>query len=306
MSTAAAIAGDNGSTTPDAVIANSAVNTDTNNTVGVNVNTGASTINNQDQITNVKWLGDVDELTLGYIQNKGWTEPKQILDGYRNLEKLFGADKAGNTVILPKAEATPEELSAFYSKLGRPVDADGYGIKAPEGMPTDPAFTKAAADKFYELGLSQKQGQELTNWWNNTMSQQMTTQQNNSLETFQKDEASLKTEWGNAYDQNFVVAKNVATQLGLDAPTIDKLQGALGHAGVMKLLANIGSKSGEDKFVTGQNSSSFSSVMTPAQAKADIQAKMADKTFASNYLNKNADALAEMARLHAFAYPEER
>lgn len=295
MSTAAALTSDNGSTTSDAVIANSAVSTDT----------GAISSDNQTQTTNVKWLGDVDELTLGYVQNKGWTEPKQVLDGYRNLEKLFGADKAGNTVILPKSEATADELNAFYSKLGRPADAKGYGIKAPEGMPNDPAFTKAASDKFYELGLSQKQGQELTNWWNGTMSQQMTAQQNNSLETFQKDEASLKTEWGNAYDQNFVIAKNVVGQLGIDAPTIDKLQSALGHAGVMKLFANIGSKSGEDKFVTGQNNNAFGNSLTPAQAKADIQAKMQDKTFASSYLNKNSDALAEMARLHKFAYPEE-
>ena len=248
------------------------------------------------------WLGQVDELTLGYAQNKGWQNPNELLASYQNLEKLFGADRAGNTVTLPKDGATPDELSAFYTKLGRPSDPQGYNLALPEG--SDPAFANAATSKFHELGLTKQQGAELTNWWlGHAGGIQAQNDETKSL-NFAADEQALRQSWGQAYDQNVSVARNVAQALELDEKTVDSLQSVLGHKGVMDLLTRIGSKSGEDSFVLGDGKAQFGGALTPAQAKAEIAALQQDRDFVAKYLNKDSAALKKMSELHGYAYPE--
>jgi len=249
------------------------------------------------------WLSGADETTVGYVQNKGWTEPKQVLEGYRNLEKLLGADKAGNAVILPKPDAQQAELDAFYNRLGRPVDASGYKLAVPEGA--DPTFAQAAAGKFHELGLTQKQGEALTAWWNETAGANTAAAQAAKATAFQADDAALKTAWGAAYQQNLTAAQAAVRGLGLDDATIDKLADSMGHKAAMEFFHKIGAKIGEPDFVAGDKLETFGSALTPGQAKAKIAELMKDKGFTAKYLSNDAAAKAEMERLHKFAYPEE-
>jgi hypothetical protein len=65
-------------------------------------------------------------------------------------EKLLGVD---GVVKTPGAEAKPEEVAAFYNKLGRPEKPDGYTVKAVEG---DSQFEQIRAT-VHKLGLSDKQ-----------------------------------------------------------------------------------------------------------------------------------------------------
>lgn len=251
----------------------------------------------------VAWLTGADETTVGYAQNKGWTEPKQVLESYRNLEKLLGADKAGNAVILPKPDATPEERAAFFNRLGRPADATGYKITVPEAGGSQ-EFATAAGAKFHELGLTAAQGEALSAWYNEQATGGQTQIQAQRTQQFDADNAALKTEWGAAHAQNVLAAQTAARGLGLDAATIDKLSDALGHKGTMQLLQKIGSKVGEAPFVSADSNQAFSGALTPGQAKDQIRTNMADKNFVSRYLSKDATAVSEMKRLHEYAYPE--
>lgn len=266
-------------------------------------NTGAITqLNNGSpgQLSNgFEWLNGADELTVGYAQNKGWDNPMKVLDSYKNLEKLFGADKAGRTVVMPKEG---EDYGAFYDKLGRPSDANGYKVQTGEG--SDPAATQALLGKFHELGLSKSQGEALANWFNESIQTGKQAEENNRAMQFDKEENALRTEWGAAYTQNVAAAQNAARGLGMDAETIDKISGAIGHQATMSLLAKIGGSMSEDKFVTGANQPGFNSVMTPAQAKAEIQSLMGDRDFVAKYTGGAKDAREKMAQLHAYAFPE--
>lgn len=250
------------------------------------------------------WLGQTDEITSGYVQNKGWDNPQKAVESYRNLEKLLGADKANNAVILPKADSKPEEWGAFYDRLGRPTGPDGYKIAPPnEG---NDAFAKEIAGKFHELGLTKTQGEAMSQWFNERFQQGAESAQAMKAQAFQADDGALRQEWGAAYTQNLSTAQQAARALGMDADSIQKIADALGHKATMNLFQGIGARMSEDAFVAPGVPQGFKSAMTPAQAKAEIQSLMTDKDFVAKYTGGNTDARNKMAQLHAFAYPEQQ
>lgn len=249
-----------------------------------------------------EWLQGADELTVGYAQNKGWDSPLKALDSYRNLEKLLGADKANNAVVIPKADADPKDWGAVYDRLGRPTGPDGYKFDVANG---DQNFGKVLSEKFHELGLSKNQGEQFAGWFNEMMTKG---QEGEAAATAAKSEAehqALRQEWGAAYDKNVLMAREGAAQLGMSKEAIDKIEGAIGTKATMELFQKYGSLVPEDRLVTGGQNTGFGSTMTPAQAKAQIQTLMQDKEFVSKYVGKNADAVTKMAQLHAYAYPEQ-
>lgn len=248
------------------------------------------------------WLQNADEATVGYVQNKGWTDPAQVLDSYRNLEKLFGADKANNSIVLPKPDADPKEWDAVYDRLGRPAEPKGYDVPLPEFG--DKTLHENTLAKMREIGLTKTQGEQLANWYNGEiakMNQQFIAQQQ---QAFDQEDAALKSEWGAAFDQNVGYGKAAVAALQLPGDTIEKISAAIGHKATMELFYRIGSGMKEDAFVSSNNGTGFNSVMTPAQAKAEIKALSEDRNFKTNLLNKDSAAMAKWTRLHEYAFPE--
>jgi hypothetical protein len=96
------------------------------------------------------WVDSIsDPEVLGYIQKKGWSAPADIVQGYRNLEKLVGNEK----VPLPKGEQDAEGWERVFTALGRPTSPDAY--KLPDSD---------AAAKFHEVGLNTRQAEALSGW----------------------------------------------------------------------------------------------------------------------------------------------
>src|SRR5437868_12698655 len=101
----------------------------------------------------LKWLGDAaPEDVRGYVGNKGWRNPNDVIDGYRNLEKLVGSHR----LALPKDENDAEGWNKTYDALGRPKTPAEYKIDG-----GDPAFTKVASDWMHKAGLNTRQAQAL-------------------------------------------------------------------------------------------------------------------------------------------------
>lgn len=252
----------------------------------------------------VPWLPGADELTVGYVQNKGWKDPAQVLDSYRNLEKVFGADKAGNTVVLPKPDAAQADLDAFYTRLGRPASADGYKLPLPEG--TDPAFSKIASQWFFEHGVPAKAAEGIVTKLNEWTKAQNDAAVAASNAAYEKEDLALHQKWGAAFDQNVEQARAFVRGMGLDADTIEQLSQVMGHQKTMEFFQTLGAKMGEHDFVASHGQAKFGDAMTPAQAKAKMEILRADKAWTAKYLSGDAEAKAEMDRLHRYAFPEEK
>lgn len=241
------------------------------------------------------WYGaDAGDDIKGFVELKGWSEPKAAIDSYRNLEKLMGADKAGRAIVLPKDDADADGWKAFNTRIGVPEKADGYKLPVPEG--DNGEFAKSIAPILHEAGLTTRQAEKLATRWNE-MQAATNDRLNQQIEQqIKDDQAALAREWGAAAGQKAEIASRAANVAGLSQDDVADMVAALGYAKTQKFLAAMGERMGEDKFV-GADGKPAASAFTPAAAKARLEQLMGDKEWLNKFASGNADALAEKQRL---------
>lgn len=238
------------------------------------------------------WLPNATTEEIAFAQSKGWDKGElppadAVFRSYHNLQKTFGADKAGNTVVLPGEKADEATMNTFYNKLGRPEKVEAYSVKEIAGLNADQSKDFLAAA--HKAGFTDKQVAVIKEW-NDAQS----TKVNAELETnvkveFAKQEATLKQDWGAKFDENIGAAKVAAAKLGLTTDQVNAMQIALGYDGVMKLIAQIGTGLGEGTFVTGDKGRAggeHNNIMTPEQAKTELNKLATDQDFQKAWLDK--------------------
>src|SRR3546814_9253232 len=57
-----------------------------------------------------------------------WKAPADVIESYRNAEKLIGSDPS-SILRLPGAAATDDEWAGVYDRLDRPAKAEDYRIE---------------------------------------------------------------------------------------------------------------------------------------------------------------------------------
>ena len=246
------------------------------------------------------WREGIEGDLRGYVDNKGWENPAALAESYRNLEKLQGVP-ADRLLKLPDADAESGEWGEGYSRLGRPENPDGYNIEVPEGA--DSAFADRMKQMFHDAQLPKSMAENLTKSWNKYTAEREENQQKEYADKVKADEKALRAEWGAAYDQNVAKARLAARELGMTDDQAAAMEESLGFKETLKFLGNIGSKFGEDAFVSGDNNSFGDGALTPEQAKNEIAELRRDPEFVKKYLGGDRDARREMERLHEMAYP---
>lgn len=243
--------------------------------------------------TDTPWYADLDKDTQGYLANKGWKEPSDVVHGYRNLEKLLGNDRAGRTVTLPKEGEDPTE---FYTKLGRPEAADKYDLGDADGDAANWFREKA-----FELGLSQNQAKQLLEGFNEFGTSVGESQQADKQAEFNNQMHELKRDWGSAYDANMNAARKAVQQFEIGTDDIDAIESAMGPKKTFEMMYRIGRALSEDSFESGQRDTGF--VMTPGEAEGRIAELKMDSQFMDKYMSGDKDAVAKFTKLMQAAYP---
>jgi hypothetical protein len=122
-----------------------------------------------------------DPEVLGYIQKKGWSAPADIVQGYRNLEKLVGNEK----VPLSKGEQDTEGWERVFTALGRPSTPDAY--KLPDAD---------TAAKFHEVGLNTRQAEALSGWLGESRERATKTAAEEAASKRLAEPGAVRSEWG--------------------------------------------------------------------------------------------------------------
>lgn len=253
---------------------------------------------------NAPWYGDLDGDIKGWVENKGWKSQKDALQSAWNLEKLLGADKAGNAVVIPK-EGDADAWNAFYERLGRPQTPNDYKFNLQEGD-EESEIGQWFRDQAHKLGLNQQQAAALFEGFDQLMGSQAEQSQADLAAKAQQEMTELKREWGQAFEDNIMAGRKAARQFDLGEETLNKIEDALGTKGMLELMAKIGNSIGEHSFETGTNRAGGFG-LTPAAAKQQIAELQADSQFQAAYLDAqhvgHKEAVQKMQRLQQAAYP---
>ena len=175
-----------------------------------------------------------------------------------------------------------EGQKAFRLALGMPETSDKYDfgdLSQVKGVNEN--YLKAARDWFHKSGLSQEQAAALVTANNAWATEQMAAQDTAYKASVAAGEQELRAEWKNGYDRMINQAGTTAKMLGISAEMIDGIESKIGYAGALKFLANLGTKLGEDSFVSleGGNARKFAGTLTPAEAKVQWDSMKMDKDF---------------------------
>ena len=232
------------------------------------------------------WMTDVqDPSTKAWAEAKGLQNGsfENVLGSYHNLEKLMGADKAGRTVTMLGDDATLEQKSEFYEKLGRPKEASEYSVQLPEGV-TDDKRLNMMREKAHEIGITDAQFSALAETDMQYITETSQAQEDFSVMSAADATAELRREWGAAYDLKVAGIDVAAANLGFSMDDLSGLRAAMGPVAAMKFVDNLNSKMGDDNFDRGE--SVMPNHKTPEQAKAELQDLTMNKEFMDAWLDK--------------------
>ena len=215
------------------------------------------------------WYGEAHKAT---VEAKGWKTPDDALTSYSALEQIFGADKAGRTIIRPKDEKDAAGIEAYNKALGIPKDVAGY--KVPDTLKDDPlvkAFAESSLKAGMPAGSFEKVLPEVMAAADALAAKE--TEAAQAAEALKLD--GLKAEWGAKFDYNTEMAKRAASVLpaaaNLSPEDAKQVQDAvLGSASIRKLFAKIGEQLlTEGQFVEGMKGGEFSANKQAVKAKVD-------------------------------------
>lgn len=237
------------------------------------------------------------------VEAKKWADPKAVVEGYKNLEKLLGGDK----VALPK-EADDPAWGDVWKRLGAMESAQDYAaaVKPVEGAPAiDPAFVEAMAPIAKDANLTAAQWAKLVEGYQATAAKMVAAQPDQEA-AFQRaqesDIAALKTEWaGPKWDANVAAAQRAVTAAGIEPDQVAAIERAIGTKATLSLFAGLGSKFGvEINYVDGKPAANG---LTPEAARVRIRELQADTAWAKRYATGGTGSpeFKEMMRLQEAA-----
>lgn len=241
------------------------------------------------------------------VAKNGFADPAAVVKAYAGLQPMIGADK----IPLPK-DGVWDDFAR--EKLGIPKDG-AYKLNRPqlqEGMTWDENFEKAIVPVAHKLGLMPSQLQGLVEAYaayqgvsHKTAAEALAKSQGEVTARLGEWQKSLKTEWGQAFDQNVAVAGRAVQHLGGEAlvalMNMELKDGGLvgDHPDILRAFAKIGGQLGEAVLKTGQGGGQ---TMTPAQAEAEARKIMASPEYSSKDPKIREAAIAKVNELFGLQY----
>jgi hypothetical protein len=181
-----------------------------------------------------------------------FTDAGSLANSYLEMEKM-----ASGKVKIPTDQSTPEELSAFYQKLGRPDSVEGYNLPPlPEGQEYDTELIGTMRDIAFESGVSDSQFSGLVARFVEAQGAAAEAQLASQNIEAENTVSELQTEWQGDYDKNLEVSKRALREL-VPEDMKDDLVNLITEKNLdnnkmfVKFLHSVGAKMLDDTLVKG-------------------------------------------------------
>lgn len=227
-----------------------------------------------------------------------------LAQGYTQLQS-----KIGSMVSIPGENATDAERLEFNQKLGTPAKPEDYEIPT-ENMPADVKLSDpmiaAFRNEAMRLGITKTQFAGLVRFQATQVGEQQKALDTSTQAARDEGVATIKGEWGQAYDEKLQLAQTAAAKFGGDAFKQFLNDSGLGdNPHFLRTFAAIGKAMSEHELMGGGGGQTFK--MSPAEAKAAIQAFDLDaekqKAYTDAHHPAHAATVAEKEELFKMAYP---
>lgn len=255
------------------------------------------------------WHEGVEAEILGHWQNKGWKidDPKEIAlaatKQAREAERHFGVP-TDRLLKLPATDARPEDVAAFWQRLGAPKEATEYdfaGVKHANGNEVDTGFVDKMRGALLGARVPKDQAASIVKAVIDHMDGADAAATTIATAKIAEEKAALAKNWGPKFDHNYLQAREGAKRAGVSEDAVKALEGQVGYASVMELFRRIGASSAESVFHEG---SGDSTVNTRSGAIARLAELENDKAFGKRLTSGDAAAAAEWRSLTALATGE--
>lgn len=191
-------------------------------------------------------------------------------------------------------------MKAVFQRLGMPIDPKDYdfpSLKNEKGEVTDTALEATLRTASEDAMLSKEAAAKVSAAITKHLADAGKTKSAADTAALAEEKGKLLENWGPKHAQNMVVAQNAAAALGVQQADIEALEKAVGYSRVMEMFRAIGSKIGEDKFITNDGPGGKISIATKEQAQARITELKSDKAWTTRYLEGGVAEQREMSDL---------
>lgn len=255
------------------------------------------------------WDSVSDPGTKTWLASKNFPSQNEALTSYRNLEQMFGADKASRTLLRPKDDADVDGWNAVAKALGVPDKAEGYQLPVPQGA--DDGFSKTAAEWFQKAGVPPRSANLIASEWNNWIQKQVEAGESADRAESERQMNQLKAEWGAQFDVKRDNAQRAYRQLsqalGLtETASLERAESVFGAGNLIKLFAAIGDLIGEHHFAQNDGTSRTGFLTSAADAKRQIQdiqtKRMEGKIDDHSWQNEYEPKVMELGKIVAASF----
>lgn len=198
-------------------------------------------------------IDDDDIKDAGFWKNLEGKDATEVGKYIKELQSFAG--KKGD---IPKSDATEEEWSEFYGKLGRPEDTDGYDFTIGDefrelvGEDSAPFFEKAVEgfkDQAFKMGASADKAEGLVDWYLGMVAQELEESEAAYKEAEAEMDKELRGQWGDGYDgmMNGIEAMLKANGMPEENLQFARESGLLKDPALAMALGKIASKFADDE-----------------------------------------------------------
>ena len=183
-----------------------------------------------------------DEPSMAAINNV-----EALVKSYVHSQKMLGRGK----MSIPDQNSSDADWAQIYSQLGLPEKFEDYTFDVPKNSNFEDGFLTKLKEVGHKQGILPRQMKGLVEWYSEANNEAIKTHENQMKAETLENMTKLKTEWGQAFDQNLNMAKAAikASNLG---ETIDRWLDDTGlgdDPNMIRLLSAMGQMLKEDKLI---------------------------------------------------------